>query len=91
MCLDLENFHLSAPLDQYKYMDILLALFPDWIKKQYNLDSLALDGFVFLEMCRAVWGIPQADILANKLLCKRLLSHGYYECVNAPGLWKHFT
>jgi hypothetical protein len=72
-------------------MEIPLALFPDWIKKQYNLDSLALDRFVFLEMCRAVWGLPQAGILANKLLCKRFLSHGYYECTNIPGLWKHFT
>jgi hypothetical protein len=58
-------------------MKILLALFLDWIKKQYNLDSLALNGFVFLEMRHAVWGLPQAGILANKLLQKRLLPHEY--------------
>jgi hypothetical protein len=42
-------------------------------------------------MRRAVWGLPQAGILTNKLLCKRLLPHGYYECTNTPGLWKHTT
>ena len=34
-------------------------------------------------------GLPQAGILANKLLRQRLLPHGYYECANTPGLWKH--
>jgi hypothetical protein len=65
-------------------MKIPLALFPDCIKKQYN----ALDGFVFLKLHHTIWGLPQASILANKLLCKRLLPHGYYECANTPGLWK---
>ena len=37
----------------------------------------------------AVWSLPQAGILANKLLQKRLLPHGYYECKHMPGLWKH--
>jgi hypothetical protein len=38
-----------------------------------------------------VWGLHQAGILANKLLCKRLLPHEYYKCANTPGLWKHKT
>jgi hypothetical protein len=86
MCLDIKNFHLTAALDYYEYMKIPLALFPEWIKKQYNLDTHARDGFVFLEIRRVVWGLPQAGILANKLLRKRLKPHGYYECINTPGL-----
>jgi hypothetical protein len=91
MCLDIKNFYLTAALDYYEYMKIPLALFPEWIKKQYNLDTNARDGFVFLEIRQAVWGLPQAGILANKLLRKRLKPHGYYECVNTPGLWRHAT
>jgi hypothetical protein len=68
MCLDLKKNYLSAQLNRYKYMKILLALLLNWIKKQCNLDSLALDRFVFLEMRHAVLGLPQAGILANKLL-----------------------
>jgi hypothetical protein len=33
MCVDLMNFYFSAPLDRYKYMKNLLALFPDWVEK----------------------------------------------------------
>jgi hypothetical protein len=89
MCLDLKKFYLTAALDYYEYMKIPLALFPEWTKKQYNLDTYARDGFVFLEIRRAVWGLPQAGILANKLLRKRLVPHGYYECVNTPGTEQH--
>jgi hypothetical protein len=87
MCLDIKNFYLTAALDYYEYMKIPLALFPEWIKKQSNLNTHARDGFVFLEIRRAVCGLPQAGILANKLLRKRLKPHGYYECINTPGLW----
>ncbi len=44
---------------------------------------------IYLEMQRAVWGLPQAGILANKLLRKRLAPHGYYERKQMLGLWKH--
>ena len=91
MCLDLNMFYLTALLDYYKYMKIPLALFPEWTKKQYNLDTHARDGFVFLEIRCAVWWLPQGGILANKLPEKRLAPHGYYECVNTPGLWRHAT
>jgi hypothetical protein len=91
MCLDIKNFYLSAPLDRYEYMKMPIGLFPSWIIEQYNLMEHVLNGFVYLEMRRAVWGLPQAGILANKLLRKRLLPHGYYECNNTPGLWKHRT
>jgi hypothetical protein len=70
MCIDIQNFYLTAALDYYEYMKMPLALFPVWIKKQYNLDTHARDGFVFLEIWRAVWGLSQADILAIKLLQK---------------------
>ncbi len=89
MCLDINNFHLSAPLDRFEYKKIPLALFLQWIIKQYDLNKHALNGFIYLKMQRAIWGLPQACILANKLLCKRLLSQGYYECANTPGLWQH--
>jgi hypothetical protein len=42
-------------------------------------------------MHHAVWGLPQAGILANKLLKKRLAPNSYSECKQTPGLWKHET
>jgi hypothetical protein len=85
MCLNIKNFYLTSALDYYKYMKILLVLFTECIKKHTR------DGFVFLEIRRAVSGLHQAGILANKLLRKRLKPHGYYECTNTPELWRHTT
>ena len=36
-----------------------------------------------------MYGLPQAGIIANQLLTKRLEPHGYFQCRHTPGLWKH--
>jgi hypothetical protein len=36
-----------------------------------------------------MYGLPQAGILANKLLEQRLNTKGYYHCQHTPGLWHH--
>ncbi len=89
MSLDIKNFYLTAALDRYKYMKMPILLFSEWTIKQYDLQKYIYNGFIYLKMRRAVWGLPQAGILANKLLRKRLLPHRYYECANTPSPWKH--
>ena len=42
-----------------------------------------------MEIVRGMYGLPQAGVLANQLLRKRLEPHGYYEVEHTPGLWKH--
>jgi hypothetical protein len=91
MCLDIKKIYLLAPIDQYEYMRIPFARFPPWIADQYDLANKIHNGHINLEMQCAVWGLPQAGILANKLLKKRLAPHGYHECKQTPGLWKHTT
>ncbi len=66
MCLDIKNFYLMAKLEYFEYMRMPLDLFPIWIQNQYNLTNLAYKGYVHLKMRQAVWGLPQAGILANK-------------------------
>jgi hypothetical protein len=36
-----------------------------------------------------MYGLPQAGILVNKLLERRLNTKGYYHCQHTPGLWRH--
>ncbi len=91
MCLNIGNFYLTAALEYFEYMQIPLALFPIWIIEQYDLKKYALNGFVHLEMRRAIWGLPQAGILANKQLRRKLAPFEYYECVNTPGLRYHVS
>lgn len=91
MCLDISSFYLCTPMDRYEYMKIPLELFPEHIRQQYKLYEKNKNGFVYLEIRRAIYGLPQGGILANKLLRERLAPHGYYEVAHTPGLWRHVT
>ena len=91
MCVNVKSFYLCTPMDRYEYMKIPLSIFPAHTRTQYDLDSKAKGGFVYLEIRRAIYGLPQAGILANKLLRERLAPQGYYEVAHTPGLWRHIT
>eukprot|EP00804_Cyclotella_cryptica_P011793 CCRYP_011361-RA/>CCRYP_011361-RA protein AED:0.17 eAED:0.11 QI:0/0/0/0.8/0.25/0.2/5/0/1137 len=89
MGVDIKSFFLTAPLDRYEYMKMPLDLFPEHTIQQYDLRNKAKNGFVYLEICRCMYGLPMARALANKLLRERLAPHGYYEVAHTPGLWHH--
>jgi hypothetical protein len=76
MMMDIKNFHMGTPLPQYKYMRILLSIFPDEIIDKYNLKALAIDGWVYIEIRKGVYGLKQAGLLTNQLLQKRLAPFG---------------
>eukprot|EP00957_Ditylum_brightwellii_P117764 8984244-Ditylum_brightwellii.AAC.1 len=42
-----------------------------------------------MEIQKGIYGLPQAGILANKLLTERLTEHGYYPVQHTPGLWHY--
>ena len=86
---DIKNMYLNTPMDQYEYMQMPLALIPLDIIEHYNLREKALHGYVYIEIRRGMNGLPQAGILANKLLKTRLARHGYSEQPHTPGLWNH--
>jgi hypothetical protein len=91
MCLDIKNIYLMAKLEYFKYVWMALNLFPIWIQNQYNLKQFTYKGYVHLEMQQTVWGLPQAGILANKHLRRKLAPFGYFKNVNTPGLWYHIS
>ena len=47
------------------------------------------DGTVYIEIQKGMYGLPQAGMLANKLLKRRLAKHGHYEVRHTPGYWRH--
>jgi hypothetical protein len=83
--------YLETPLDQFEYMKIPIVLLPDNIIEHYQLQDRILDDYVYMEIRKGMYGLPQASILANKLLKERLGHHGYFEQTHTPGLWKHVT
>jgi hypothetical protein len=46
---------------------------------------------VCIEVTKGMYGLPQAGLLANKLLKQYLNKHGYIQSKLVPGLWKHTT
>ena len=57
----------------------------------YDLHSKVKNGYVYCEIVRGVYGLPQAGILADKLLRERLAVHNYYEVPHMSGLFTHKT
>ena len=44
---------------------------------------------IYIEIRKGMYGLPQAGMLANKLLKRRLAKHRYYEVRHTPGYWRH--
>jgi hypothetical protein len=51
---------------------------PEEIIQKYNLNALAVDGWVYIEIRKGMYGLKQAGLLANQLLQTRLTPFGYY-------------
>eukprot|EP00957_Ditylum_brightwellii_P121579 9271692-Ditylum_brightwellii.AAC.1 len=73
----------------HKYMRILFKLIPSEFMDAYDLHAKVHNGYVYLEICKGIYGLPQASKMANDLLKQRLALYGYYEVSHTPGLWHH--
>jgi hypothetical protein len=91
MMMDIKNYYLGTPLPQFEYMKMLLSRFPEEIVQRYNLNALAVDGWVYIEIRKGMYRLKQAGLLANQLLQTRLAPFGYYPARHTPGLWLHKT
>jgi hypothetical protein len=80
---------VGTPLPLYEYMIMLLSRFPEEIVETYNLKDLAVDGWVYIEIRKGMYGLKQAGFLANQLLKKRLAPFGYYPARHISGIWLH--
>ena len=74
---DISNFYLQTPLDHTEYVRIKFLDIPQDFVDGYNLLDSVRDGWVYFEINRGVYGLPQSGILSNNLLGKRISKHGY--------------
>ena len=91
MCADIDNFYLNNPMDIYEYMKVKLDIIPEKIIQQYNLRNLAHKGFVYMEIQKVMYGLPQAGKIENDKLKIHLAKFGYEPAPITPGLWRHQT
>jgi hypothetical protein len=58
-------------------MRMLLSRFPEETLSKYNLKALSVDGWVYIEIRKGMYGLKQEGLLANQLLKKRLAPFDY--------------
>jgi len=88
--VDIKDFYLNTPMERYEYMKLKLSDIPDEIKREYRIHELVSpDGYVYCEIRKGMYGLPQAGIIAQELLAKRLAKYGYTQSKIVPGLWTH--
>ena len=88
MTMDISNFYLMTPLKQPEYICISIKDIPDEIFNEYKLRYIAdKNGSVHIQANCGMYGLPQAGLLANKLLEKRINKRGYQQSKLVPGFW----
>jgi hypothetical protein len=71
-------------------MPLRLDILPQEIIDKYNLTKIVgANGWVYVKICKGMYRLLQAGILANKLLKKHLAIRGYYQGQHTPRLWHH--
>ncbi len=65
-------------------------LFAQDIIKEYKLpDKVDTDGNIFCKVWQGMYGLPQAGIIAQDLLTKRLHKAGYWQSNVTPRFWRY--
>jgi len=78
MTLDISNFYLMTLVKWTEYIWIKLADIPQEVIDEYKLwDKATPDGSIHIVANKGMYGLPQAGLLANELLKKRLNKKGY--------------
>ncbi len=92
MMIDLSNFYLKTPMARWEYMRLKITDIPEEIIKQYKLrDIITPDKYVYCEINKGMYGLPQSGIIAQQLLEECLGKVGYAQSKIILGLWKHQT
>jgi hypothetical protein len=87
--MDINNYYLGTPLEQYENVRTPISMVPDKIMDEYNLHALVHNGYLYVKERKGMYGLPQAGLLANVILAKRLAKHGYSPVPHTCGLWTH--
>eukprot|EP00804_Cyclotella_cryptica_P016746 CCRYP_002051-RA/>CCRYP_002051-RA protein AED:0.35 eAED:0.35 QI:0/0/0/0.66/1/1/3/0/318 len=89
MTIDIKDFYLNMPMERPEYMRLKLADISATIIDLYHLRDIAQDGYIFVRIQKGMYGLPQAGIIAQRLLEQRLHANGYHQSKSNPGFWTH--
>jgi hypothetical protein len=88
--MDIKNFYLCTPMTRYEFMQLKFSnMLEDVIAHYHLLDITTPNRYVYCKICQGMYGLPQAGIIAQEFLAKRLKEHGYNQSKTMPRLWTH--
>ena len=90
MCIDIKKLPLYTPRPIQIHEAFALSV-SKHIKQQNDLEVKAKKDYVYVEIGRSIYGLPQAGKLANTALKEHLAPYGYFEVAHTLGLWRHIT
>ncbi len=90
--MDIKDFYLRTPMKRPEYMQLKITDIPDEIIQEYELMLLVTqDQYVYCETTQGMYSLPQAGIIAQELLERKLAEYGYHQSKIINGFWKHKT
>ena len=66
-------------MDRSEYARIKLSVIPQDMFDEYNLLDYEHNGWIYFEIGRGFYGLPQYGSLSKDLLNKRINKEGYFE------------
>ena len=76
-------------MERSEHVHIKQSDIPTEFIEEYNLTQSVQNEWIYFEILRGYYGLPQSGILANDLLRTHLEKVGYYEESKTLGLWSH--
>ena len=75
---------------RYEYLRLKLTNLPEDVIGKYGIqDKATSEGFVYVEIHKGMYGLPQAGLLAHEFLEQIFQKHGYKQSKVTPGFWTH--
>ncbi len=76
------------PMVDPEYVHIKITDIPKEFVLEYNLAGKEdHNRWIYFKILCGCYGLPQAGILVNDLLCGHLEEESYYKAAMTPGLW----
>jgi hypothetical protein len=92
MCCDITDYYLGTPMERAEYMRIHHHQLSTTIIAELDLEPYRRDHIIHFEVTKGMYGLPQAELLAQKFLVSLLAArHGYIESDAVPCLFRHAT
>jgi hypothetical protein len=90
--IDISNFYIQNYLKDYQYMRFHISMIPQGIINEYNLaDIREADGWCYVEIRKATYGLKESGFIANQELKVVLAWQGYISSIVTLGLFTHKT